>query len=202
MERIEGLQQEFEKFTTAEAINNHIDDAEAHIEHLAKIDASNLEPGNVTEWRTKLGVNYIATVDSAPEANDGNVYNKTQISVFLNQQNSTIQGLESLITTSQITLATSTNITTDTKDGALGQHGKYCRIDNGVNNITLTCESSSNAMFMSSYIKLGAGSVTFVAGAGTTLVQLDYTTVMNGAAGSMAILTRNGNTFYLRIYNA
>ena len=93
MESIEGLQQEFEKFTTAEAINNHIDDAEAHIEHLARRDAENLDPESVQQWKDKFGINEIATVDSDPESDDGNVYTKEQIGQFFSTVNERVDGV-------------------------------------------------------------------------------------------------------------
>lgn len=101
-----------------------------------------------------------------------------------------------------IVIATSSNITTNTTNiGGYGQHGRNTIIDNGSTPISLTCVTSSNAGFVASYTKLGTAAVTFLAGSGTTLVQVDSTGVLNGVAGSTACLTRNGNTYYLQISN-
>lgn len=89
-EKIQGLSQMFQGVATSESVTNHIQDPDAHAEHLTRRDASNLTSANVTEWRTKLGVNYIATVDTAPGTDDGNVYNKEQIALFLNTINNRI----------------------------------------------------------------------------------------------------------------
>ena len=103
----------------------------------------------------------------------------------------------------QIIINTTTSINTNTVGSVTGkgQHGRNVRIANGVNAINLTCELSSNADFVASYTKLGSAAITFVAGGGATLVQVDSTNVMSGAVGSTACLTRNGNVFYLQISN-
>lgn len=93
MENIEGLQEEFEKFPTSETIDNHMDDAEAHIEHLARRDAENLDPESVQQWKDKFGINEIATVDSGPESDDGNVYTKEQIGQFFSTVNERVDGI-------------------------------------------------------------------------------------------------------------
>ena len=103
----------------------------------------------------------------------------------------------------QIIITTSASITTNTVGSVTGksQHGRNVRINNGVNAINITCETASNADFVASYTKLGSGAITFVAGSGATLVQVDGTAILNGVVGSTACLTRNGNTFYLQISN-
>jgi hypothetical protein len=106
------------------------------------------------------------------------------------------------ISSPNITIITAVSITTNTLDaGSLNQHNRNVVISNGVNAINLTCDTSSNAAFCASYMKLGSGVITFVAGAGATLVQVDGTALLNGAVGSTACLTRTGNTFYLQISN-
>lgn len=103
----------------------------------------------------------------------------------------------------QIVINTSVSITTNTVGSVTGkgQHGRNVKISNGVNAINITCETASNADFVASYTKLGSGAITFVAGSGATLVQVDGTAILNGVVGSTACLTRNGNTYYLQISN-
>jgi hypothetical protein len=101
-----------------------------------------------------------------------------------------------------IIISTSTSITTNTNDSLdYGQNGRNVMISNGANAINLTCEISSTTNFVASYTKLGISAITFLAGAGTTLVQVDGSAILNGAVGSTACLTRTANTFYLQISN-
>lgn len=103
---------------------------------------------------------------------------------------------------SQITIDTTSSIDTNKDVGGVRMHGKNVVINNGANNIDLQCLTSSEPNFNCSIVKIGSGSITIKAGTGATLVQTDYTAVMNGGAGSAATIVRVGNTFYLRIYNA
>ena len=101
-----------------------------------------------------------------------------------------------------IIIATSSNITTSTANiNGYGQHGRNTIIDNGSTPISLTCLTASNSFFVSSYTKLGSAPISFIAGSGVTLVQVDGTLVLNGITGSTACLTRNSNTYYLQISN-
>jgi len=101
----------------------------------------------------------------------------------------------------QITITTSTNITTDTlASNGLGQNGRNVIIDNGVNPINLTINGGTD--FCSSYVKHGSGAITFVQGIGRTMVQVDSTAVLNGVVGSTAVISSIGTTDYLRISNA
>lgn len=102
----------------------------------------------------------------------------------------------------QIKITTAVNITVLTTAGGYSQSGRNVLIDNGVNNISVATNTGAESNFTSSYLKTGSGSVTFTQGAGTTLIQVDGTNVLNGAAGSTAILSRDGNNYYLRISNA
>jgi hypothetical protein len=109
---------------------------------------------------------------------------------------------DELAATFNITISTAVSITTDTPDSnGLLQNGRNTMISNGANAINLTCNTASAANFVASYTKLGSAAITFVQGAGTTLVLLDGTAVLNGAVGSTACLTRTGNTYYLQISN-
>ncbi|MEC5156639.1 hypothetical protein [Chryseobacterium sp. MP_3.2] len=107
------------------------------------------------------------------------------------------------ITVSQITITTAVSITTNTLPtiNSRSQLGRNVIISNGVNAINLSCETSSDANFVASYTKLGSASITFTAGSGATLIQVDGTAILNGAVGSTACLTRSGNAYYLQISN-
>ena len=102
-----------------------------------------------------------------------------------------------------ITITTSSSITTNTLStiNSFNQNGRNVILSNGVNAINLTCEITSDSKFVASYTKLGSAAITFTAGSGATLVQVDGTAFLNGAVGSTACLTRSGNTFYLQISN-
>jgi hypothetical protein len=102
-----------------------------------------------------------------------------------------------------ITITTSSSITTNTLStiNSFNQNGRNVVLSNGVNAINLTCEITSDSKFVASYTKLGSAAITFTAGTGATLVQVDGTAILNGAVGSTACLTRSGNTFYLQISN-
>lgn len=101
----------------------------------------------------------------------------------------------------QITITTTVSITTDTTDGVgAGQKGKNVILDNGVNPINITVNGGVD--FVASYVKHGLGAVTFLAGSGRTLVQVDGTNVLNGTLGSTATISSIGTTDYLRISNA
>jgi hypothetical protein len=101
--------------------------------------------------------------------------------------------------TPQITItATSIMDTTSTSSTGLKQNGRTVVIDNGANPITYTINAAITALFM----KLGSASITFVAGSGRTLVQVDSTNILNGVVGSTATIMSVGTTDYLRVSNA
>jgi len=101
-------------------------------------------------------------------------------------------------TTPLITITTAVSITTATTNaGGLGQNGRHVVIDNGASAINITCNGGVTA----SYGKAGSAAITFVQGSGRTLVQLDGTAVLNGIAGSRAVLWSNGTIDYLSIIN-
>ena len=104
----------------------------------------------------------------------------------------------------QAKITTTTSITTNTLSTTsnLKQNGRNVLIANGVNAINITCETIIEAKFQAIYHKLGSANVTFVAGADATLVLIDGTAIMTGAAGlQTASLHRDGNVFYLQISN-
>lgn len=95
-----------------------------------------------------------------------------------------------ITTTVSITQATLT-------DSGDTQEGKVIGISNGVNAINYTV----NGAITASYVLLGTGAVTFVQGAGRTLVQANATAILNGAVGSTASIVSYGTTDYLYINN-
>lgn len=100
----------------------------------------------------------------------------------------------------QITITTTVNITTDTVDtNNKNQIGKNVIINNGVTAISITVNGGTD--FSASYLKHGTGAITFVQGAGRTLVVVNGTAILNGAAGSTATISSIGTTDYLRISN-
>lgn len=106
---IEGITQLFQNTATAESVTNHIDDANAHAGFLAKLDSSNLTVTNVAEWKSKLGIIEIATIDVP--GTDGNVYDKVQIDAFINNLinadvdiNAAIESLEALLSSNDLNL--------------------------------------------------------------------------------------------------
>jgi hypothetical protein len=102
---------------------------------------------------------------------------------------------------SQITITTTASITTGTTaSNGYGQSGKNVIIDNGSNAINITVNGGTD--FVASYVKHGTASITFVAGSGRTLIQVDTTAVLNGAVGSTATISSILTTDYLRISNA
>lgn len=133
------------------------------------------------------------------DSEDSNKAKKTTwLNVWLNYFK---QKADALYAVPNITITTSISIDTDTTGSGYGQHGRNTKISNGANAINLTVQTSSNADFIASYTKIGSATITFVAGSGTTLVQLSGTAILNGAVGSTACLTRNGNVYYLQITN-
>jgi hypothetical protein len=107
-----------------------------------------------------------------------------------------------------INITTVTNITTESPGIAGGtsypQYGKNVMVSNGANAITITVTTATTTDFIASYTKLGTANITFVTGLGATLKGFPAgaeVTVINGIAGSTALLTRTGNTFYLQVNN-
>lgn len=122
-------------------------------------------------------------------------------SQFLKADGSIDSNAYALDTPVQIIITTTVNITASTKATdypTLGQHGRNVIIDNGITAITYTIDSPITSSFM----KLGNGTITFVQGAGRTMVQVDGTAIFNGIIGSTATITSIGTTDYLRISNA
>lgn len=102
----------------------------------------------------------------------------------------------------QCVITTTVDITTNTLgSNGKSQHGREVAIANGSNNITLTCEINSEADFIASYTKEGAGSITIVAGAGATLLKADGIDLIGGIPGSSFCIKRRGIQFQIFISN-
>jgi hypothetical protein len=101
------------------------------------------------------------------------------------------------LNTPQIVITTTVSISTSTLDiNGYSQYGKNVIIDNGTNNINIVVNGT-----VTSYLKHGTGTITFVSSGGRTLVNVDSTNVLNGAVGSTAIISSIGTIDYLRISN-
>lgn len=187
------------------------------------IEGTNFTAKAETFTRLKLWDNKVciiaSTVDLSPYALDADldteIVNRAaadnNLQTQINTEHSTNVAQDAAIADvniHQITITATTSISTNTL-GAIAsggtanllQHGRNVKISNGVNAINLSCEISSAAAFVASYTKIGSAAITFTAGSGATLVQVDGTAILNGVVGSTACLTRSGNTFYLQISN-
>jgi len=83
MQGIEGFEEIFQLFASAEDFKKHLADPAAHSEYLALLNAGNLTPAHVASWKNKLGIKNVATVDSSEQL--GNVYTKIQIDGFVDE---------------------------------------------------------------------------------------------------------------------
>lgn len=101
---------------------------------------------------------------------------------------------------SQITITTTSSITTNTLDGSsVSQKGKNVIIDNTTYAINITVNGGTN--FCASYVKHGSGDITFVQGSGRTLIQVNGVAVLVGVVGSTATISSIGTKDYLKINN-
>jgi hypothetical protein len=91
IEGIEGFEELFQLFASAEAFQAHLKDPEAHSQYLAFLNAGNLTASHVDSWKNKLGISNIATIDSSNEL--GNVYTKIQVDGFVNKLKDTDKDL-------------------------------------------------------------------------------------------------------------
>jgi len=105
-----------------------------------------------------------------------------------------------------ILITTTSNITTETLGtsggGSWSQNGRNAMINNGATAITITANTVSTPTdFIASYTKVGSATISFLfTGAGKVEV-VPNGSVLGGDPGSTALLTKNGNTFYLLINN-
>ena len=83
MESIEGFEETFQSFASAEAFQQHLADSKAHSGYLALLNADNLTATHVNSWKNKLGISNVATTDSSDQL--GNVYTKIQVNGFVDE---------------------------------------------------------------------------------------------------------------------
>jgi hypothetical protein len=96
-----------------------------------------------------------------------------------------------------------TTETTGTSNGvSYPQDGRNVMISNGATAITITANTlSTKNDFIASYTKVGTAAITFqFTGTGATIVEPSGR-ILSGSQGSTALLTKNGNIFYLLINN-
>lgn len=98
IDEVAGLPEAFQKTLSAETFTNHLNDESAHNSVLAKLNASNLTPANIDQWKEKLKINLAATIDGAGET--GNVYTKQQIGEIVNmfqaKDNEMLEAIETI----------------------------------------------------------------------------------------------------------
>lgn len=100
----------------------------------------------------------------------------------------------------QISITTGSNMSTTTTDSAgRTQQGRNVIIANGASAINYTCNGTDG--FVVSIMKTGSAAITFVAGSGRTIVQMNSTLSLNGIAGSTAAIMSVGTVDYLYITN-
>lgn len=118
-------------------------------------------------------------------------------------RNDTQDGQIADLSLNQIEITTTGSITTNTLGTVTDkpQHMRSVLVKNGVNAINITLETSSHDKFEAIYYKKGSAAITFVEGAGATLVKVANDGILNGAVDSNALVYRDGNTFYLYISN-
>ncbi|ANF52052.1 hypothetical protein A0O34_16695 [Chryseobacterium glaciei] len=83
IEGIERFEEIFQLFAIAEAFQQHLTDPNAHSGYLALLNASNLTSTHVNNWKSKLGITNVATIDSSDQL--GNVYTKIQVNGFVDE---------------------------------------------------------------------------------------------------------------------
>ncbi len=81
IESIEGFEETFQLFASAEAFQKHLTDPKAHSEYLALLNAGNLTAADINSWKSKLGISNVATVDGSNQS--GNAYTKIQVDGFI-----------------------------------------------------------------------------------------------------------------------
>ncbi|ANF52049.1 hypothetical protein A0O34_16680 [Chryseobacterium glaciei] len=83
IEGIERFEEIFQLFAIAEAFQQHLTDPNAHSGYLALLNASNLTSTHVNNWKSRLGITNVATIDSSDQL--GNVYTKIQVNGFVDE---------------------------------------------------------------------------------------------------------------------
>ncbi|MCZ2084796.1 MAG: hypothetical protein LC112_11040 [Flavobacteriales bacterium] len=180
-------------------------------QYKANKDASEMSAENIISWQEALGVGDIDLSPYALDADlDAEIVNRAiadgildgKITTEKNRNDAQDLSIANL-SLNQIEITTTTSITSNTLGTVTGkeQHMRSVLVKNGVNAINITLETSSNAKFEAIYYKKGSANITFVAGAGATLVKVANDGILNGAVDSNALVYRDGNTFYLYISN-
>lgn len=95
IKNIEGFEDLSHLFASAEDFKKHLKDPAAHSGYLALLNASNLTATHVDNWKSKLGISNVATIDSSGQP--GNVYTKIQVDGFVNELKDADKGLASEI---------------------------------------------------------------------------------------------------------
>lgn len=95
IKNIEGFEDLSHLFASAEDFKKHLKDPTAHSGYLALLNASNLTATHVDNWKSKLGISNVATIDSSGQP--GNVYTKIQVDSFVNELKDADKGLSSEI---------------------------------------------------------------------------------------------------------
>lgn len=95
IKNIEGFEDLSHLFASAEDFKKHLKDPAAHSGYLALLNASNLTATHVDNWKSKLGISNVATIDSSGQP--GNVYTKIQVDGFVNGLKDADKGLVSEI---------------------------------------------------------------------------------------------------------
>ncbi|MDF2934207.1 MAG: hypothetical protein K0R36_3538 [Chryseobacterium sp.] len=83
LKSVEGFEEIFQLFASAEAFQEHLTDSEAHSGYLALLNASNLTSTHVNSWKSKLGISNVATIDNSDQL--GNVYTKIQVNNLVDE---------------------------------------------------------------------------------------------------------------------
>lgn len=91
IKNIEGFEDLSHLFASAEDFKKHLKDPAAHSGYLALLNASNLTATHVDNWKSKLGISNVATIDSSGQP--GNVYTKIQVDGFVNELKDADKGL-------------------------------------------------------------------------------------------------------------
>ncbi|WP_294962377.1 hypothetical protein [uncultured Flavobacterium sp.] len=194
------------KMSAASGINvtNHYSGDGISLLNLSNGDAIVVNTTATTSGYNFIGQNQSITTFSVNKTGDvkANSFVKTggTSSQYLMADGSVTTSVSTAVEPSQITITTTTSITTDTLDtNGKKQLGKNVIINNGASAINITVNGGTD--FCASYLKHGAGAITFVQAAGRTLVQVNASATLNGAAGSTATISSIGTTDYLRISN-
>jgi hypothetical protein len=106
-----------------------------------------------------------------------------------------------------ITITSTANINTETlglnNSISYNQNGKNVMINNSGTDIIFSVNTGATTNFIASYTKLGGANITFSAGTASLIAfpNIEPVVILDGLAGSTALLTRTNNSYYLLINN-